>query len=519
MSHIFRAATMPHHQQQSWEDRWWQLIRSCCLQDDDYWWLVDRFKEDEHFRRIFYRTWVTPWFHRTVKARSRRGSVNTLWYGQQRGSKSYSLLDTILRLDPTFHIDLRNRITFHLRTLEARLKHAQPGQFFMHDEARKSGQYGEGSKWMVDKISDFLETHAKTGVSIGFATPVKKFEGMLAGINFSVEIIGYNKKARVSMGILRSHRNVELGFVFFRHPPQPIVNIYEEEKDAFLAGRDEETDYDEYIQAMQTHSLWDEASAVSDFDMILWDQEPSMPTGLRGKIARKAWLQQRTQGRSQNGQPRNVIVVHDDFLGVLKQCARQILRPLVNKPVVVERWILRYFHGLKWPKIAEELRDNRADTTRKSITDKEEGLDARITKDMKAKMLENAVCIFLNAKLFPTASTSSSSQDLSWRLGGGPGSCDVYLGDPQAPRVAVNCKLKFGDRPSWEVTPVPESERAPPGHCFVVLVTLSPTHGAHGPHVYRIPENTQVTMTSSCEEIEWEDWLNELREVANHTDR
>ena len=157
MSHILQGYSRQPYRSTTQKriDAWWSLLRSCCLQDDDYWYLQTRYHEDKHFKRIFFNN-LSNWFLRTAKSRSQRGSVNTLWYGPQRGSKSYSLIDFSHRLDPTFLPHIKDRITFQLRDLKSQLSLTKPGQFRVHDEIKKSA-YGEGSKWTMDEISDFLE--------------------------------------------------------------------------------------------------------------------------------------------------------------------------------------------------------------------------------------------------------------------------------------------------------------------------------------------------------------------------
>jgi hypothetical protein len=494
------------------------------LQDDDYWYLRNRARDEPTFNRVMCQN-LTGWFHRTALERSQRGSVNTLWFGQQRGSKSFSLLEFTRRQDPTFAGQLSARLTFDLRTLEARLNQAQPRQYFMHDEIQKTALYGEGAKWTLDQISDFLETHAKTRVSIGFATPVRKFEGMLAGINFAVEIIGYNEARRFSMGLLRSHRNIEIGVVFSGHPPKPLVDTYGALKDVFLSGpQDEDAETAQYIAQMKHHPLWSVANSVQDFDTILWKQHRGMPTGLRAKIARDAYLQMRLEklGVDHNGQPANVIIVQDDFISVLRQCTRNFLlrHGRVKNSEVVERWLLRYFEGKTHKAIAEAVGERRTDTVGDSIVE----LDARLSKTNKGQILEEALCLYLNAHTLPqpgatTRRATSPSTDLSprsprpWRRGGGSGDCDVAWPSLTAPRVAVNCKLFFEHRPSWELTVAPEPDQAPPGAAYLLLVTLSVPDGAQGPRVWRLPSHTLHVATASAEEVAWKDWLVELRSI------
>ena len=222
----------------------------------------------------------------------------------------------------------------------------------------------------------------------------------------------------------------------------------------------------------------------------------------RGRVKAKA-----IEFGEQKDVPVEITVPPDaDFIQTLESFARFHLQPLVKKSDVVERWILYYFGtDMTHKKIAQQLDISSPDTVGVSIR----ALDEKITNTLKGTILEESLCFYLNQRFrspsnngFSATDPSPTSSTEPFRRLGGRGRVDV-----EGPAgIAVNCKLFTEHRASWQLHCSPEHQQA---HPYLLLCTLTPRHT----HTHVYPITTEYTDTGSVEELEWEDWLAELREL------
>ena len=224
---------------------------------------------------------------------------------------------------------------------------------------------------------------------------------------------------------------------------------------------------------------------------------------------------------------RPIATADDDFLTVFRNVARVLLRPLVKKPIVVERWILRYVDGLTYTAIKERLEEReRSD----SIGDSIRAFQEKISNTLKGDILEEATTAFLNAHTMfspegtpPHQAPPTSSTDLTlarwlrgtWRPPGSAETCDTAVASSHTRiHAAVNCKLVFEHRPSWAMKCHPEDglhSQEPPGKPYMLLLQLAP---GEQPilSVHPVPKGGRTD--TSVEEVKWKRWLKELREIV-----
>ena len=216
------------------------------------------------------------------------------------------------------------------------------------------------------------------------------------------------------------------------------------------------------------------------------------------------------------GEPTRIEVPPDaDFMQTLESCARSYLQPLVKKPEIVERWILRYFHGKTYSEISKILDIKRADTVGDSIRD----LEARISKTLKGDILEVAACDYLNRTLLgdqwlnkeSELQNTKLSEDFrgGWRRGWR--GCDVAVPG----RVAVNCKWIGEVRSSYHELCLPEAEILP-GRAYLLACVVTPGERWH--HIHQCTRgdgHTKVSRTpgSSDNFVPWEEWLERMKEL------
>jgi hypothetical protein len=239
-------------------DAWWQWIRRHCLADDTYWHIEGRFYDEPEYAKVFYRQGVSAWFLRTLVKRRTLGAVNMITFGQQRSAKSMGTLYIAERLDPTFAPNLTDRVFFRLSLLRRAVEQVPPNSIVVCDEVRRT--FGVGSKNILLKIANFLETKAKKGVSVFFDTPTLKLEEIIHGLFYAIEYYGYDVASQTSMAMLYSirHRLEPIGLIFPGLPSPILLAAYTPYKDHFVAETSTPSaDYADEIQLLTSNPLWE----------------------------------------------------------------------------------------------------------------------------------------------------------------------------------------------------------------------------------------------------------------------
>jgi hypothetical protein len=200
-----------------------------------------------------------------------------------------------------------------------------------------------------------------------------------------------------------------------------------------------------------------------------------------------------------------------DFMTVLEQSARQHLLSILKEPRLIDRWMQRQFRGLTYKDIAE-LEGSKVKPDSIGVFMREQ--QARIDNLTLSAIMEEALTAYLNCTI-PTQNAPSGvlapggaarpPLQRTFHRQGGPGEPDIHS---PAGTIQVNAKLLLSHRPSWQLPCTPECT-AP--HGYAVLAELGPPQ----PEIHIYPLNAQQPLldTSSVEEVGWDDWIKQLREI------
>jgi hypothetical protein len=523
------------------------------LQEDDYWDLREQAEKDPEFlRKIMINR--TEWFYPMAQNRvTGIGSLNILFFGGQRAGKSDCVLSLANYLDPTFSID---RISFRLSDLKRALDKAQPRELYVSDEMEQ--RRGKGSQWEIEKISTFLETKAKWGTSVFFATPTEKVEILIYGINYYVEIYGYNERLGIAMGLLYSRKKKLLGVVLFRKSPRKLRALYEAHKDQYLKGGRAIFDYEYYLDPIRKSAYYIQLTQLPDkfktkgkILSAIMEQHPDMVISLQEMLAERLHTEIITGGLlGKHDSPitdlKSIIDADMDYLKIFEEVCQVSLVGL-GEARQIDRWLLTRFHGKSYQQVKEILKE---DVREQSIGKAVREFNNRITTNKLAEMHEQATMLYLNLhiatrlkqraevsqvdylKAFPTDLFATRLQP---SVGEWTQSSDVASlaesDDGSRLLIGVNCKCYQTQRSSWSLKCFPEYEQAL--HPFVLLVQLgkpSPLVHVYTPSVKGYAEvraadqhATQTQLKQLSEKFEagslgnlwlrWENWLWLLEEL------